>query len=402
MLKNYLPNIERGIRWITGQMLTFDEGYYGIYERIRINEHIRTNWSRPDCNAEFLRILAAWKDLTGDTQYTKLEEKIFAWLERTQDRKERSVWKGSFPFYVIDGYIREPQVGESIYANDNGKILIVLCQLYRRNEDPRYLEMARGVAEYWTKVQQPDGTFGVIDGKCVSELRAGPCFLQWIMAGLYCLHEITGEESYLAAAERGMAYLLALILPDGRTRTSYEMVRAENWRPVSSETAISVYVMAIAYRLTQNETYLEILRRSAGYLLSLQDSCGGFRNCLSQEEAYSQQDNPELCDLVYTSGFALQALYYAYEATEAKEYLDSAFQLGDFLCSIQCQGESPLWDGGWRGSYNMVTKAWDGRANQQNAIDEGGMYSVYTGWCTTNILYGLALLQSYLNRTENE
>ena len=43
----------------------------------------------------------------------------------------------------------------------------------------------------------------------------------------------------------------------------------------------------------------------------------------------------------------------------------------------------------------MVTKEWDGRANQNNAIDEEGMYSVYTGWCCTNIVYGLELLEQY-------
>ena len=101
------------------------------------------------------------------------------------------------------------------------------------------------------------------------------------------------------------------------------------------------------------------------------------------------QTNPDLADLVYTQGFALQAFNQVYRLTKDSKWHQAAVKLADFLVSIQCSGEFPLWDGGWRGSYNVKTHAWDGRANQNNQIDEGGMYSVYTGWCCTNILYGL-------------
>jgi hypothetical protein len=86
------------------------------------------------------------------------------------------------------------------------------------------------------------------------------------------------------------------------------------------------------------------------------------------------------------------ALYEAWKATDDETYALAAEKLAGFLASIQCSGESPLWDGAWRGSYNAVTRQWDGRANQNNHIDEGGMYSVYTGWCASTIMYGMLLL----------
>jgi hypothetical protein len=131
------------------------------------------------------------------------------------------------------------------------------------------------------------------------------------------------------------------------------------------------------------------------YLVSMQHESGAILNCKDSDTKASLQNNKELCDLVYTQNFALQALISAYDMTGEKKYLDSAYHLGDFLVSIQCKEESKLWDGGWRGSYNVVTKEWDGRADQNNLIDEGGMYSVYTGWCCTNIVYGLELLEKY-------
>lgn len=394
-MKSYMPTIEKAMDWINTQMLTFDNGYYGIYERIRIDEHIRTNWSRPDCNAEYLRVLHNYYEITGEKKYLKEQENLLSWLDRTQDSEENSVWKGSLPFYLIDGYIRDGKVDASIYQNDNGKVMVVMCQLYIRTGDKRMLKVAKGIAEYWIKTQQPDGTYGVIDGRNMEECRKGPCFVQWLVSGFYLLHNITLDKRYLQSAEKGMAYLISLINPMGRSYTSYEVIKMEDWRPVSSETAIMLYALSIAYKVTKKNVYLQKLNLVAEYLLSLQHESGAIINCKDDCLNASQQNNKDLCDLVYTQGFALQALVFTFDVTEEKKFLDAAYRLGDFLVNIQCNGESELWDGGWRGSYNVVTEEWDGRANQNNAIDEGGMYSVYTGWCCTNIVYGLELLEQH-------
>ena len=394
-MRDYHKNIQKSIQWINGQMLTFDNGYYGIYERIRIDEHIRTNWSRPDCNAEYLRLLCTYQKLTGSNQYNNLIVNIFNWMRRTQDTEELSVWKGSFPFYVIDGYIREPKVGESIYQNDNGKILVCLCQLYKLTQNKEYLQMAEAVAGYWIKTQQQDGTFGVKDGKNTYECRKGPCFIQWLAIGLFMLSEIIDKPEYLYAATKGMEYLISNIMEDGRSRTTYEIIKMEDWRPLSSETGNTLYALSVGYKVTRNPLYLKKQKLVLEYQLSLLDESGAILNCKPGDEQVSQQNNPDLCDLVYTAGFTLQAFIWAYETTGEQRCLDAAYKLGDFLASVQCNGESELWDGGFRGSYDVKSRKWSGRANQNNPIDEGGMYSVYTGWCCTNIIYGLILLQGY-------
>ena len=90
--------------------------------------------------------------------------------------------------------------------------------------------------------------------------------------------------------------------------------------------------------------------------------------------------------------------YGSLEAAGADIYacLEAAVKLADFLMGIQCTGESHLWDGAWRGAYNVRKGCWSGRANQNNDIDEGGMYSVYTGWCNTTIMQGLLELERLL------
>ncbi|MGB4658144.1 MAG: beta-L-arabinofuranosidase domain-containing protein [Mobilitalea sp.] len=394
-MNSYMPSIEKAINWINTQMLTFDNGYYGIYERIRIDKHIRTNWSRPDCNAEYLRVLHTYDKMTGEIRCRKIEENILAWLERTQDREELSVWKGSMPFYLIDGYISDGEVSASLYQNDNGKVMIAMCQLFESTKEERYLEIARGLGEYWINTQQPDGTYGIDDGKNMQVCRRGPCFVQWLVIGFYQLYHITEDMRYLESAELGMEYLISLLQEDGRIDTSYKLIKMEDWRPVSSEITIMLLTLSNAYQVTEKPIYFQKLHQVGEYLLSMQQESGAILNCKDTDPEASLQNNKDLCDLVYTQNFAIQALIAAYEVTGEKKYLDSAYRLGDFLVSIQCNEESKLWDGGWRGSYNVVTKEWDGRADQNNLIDEGGMYSVYTGWCCTNIVYGLELLEQY-------
>lgn len=389
MNQAYCNAIDRGISWINSQMLTFDGGTYGIYERIRIDEHLRTCWSRPDCNTEYLRVLLTQKDLTGSAEYDILAEKLLRWLQKNQDTNPCSIWKGSFPFYVIDGTIRGLGNSEAIYQNDNGKILNALCQLYSRCPDSRLLEMARLLADYWCSRQRETGLFGMNDSRCVNRDAAGPCFILWPAAGLFRLWKITEEPRYLSCAEKALDALDALILPEGRCRTSYEVIHGEDWRPVSSETSMAFYAYGTAYEATGKEHYLQMMERTGAFVLHLQHESGAICNCDEGCMDCALQTNPALADLVYTQGFALQALNQAYRLTHDPKWLKSSKKLADFLVSIQCAGEFPLWDGGWRGSYNVRTRSWDGRANQNNAIDEGGMYSVYTGWCCTNILYGL-------------
>src|SRR5690606_2761511 len=50
MQTSWMTNVDRCLEWIENQMLTFHNGYNGIYERIRIDEKTRVNWVRPDCN----------------------------------------------------------------------------------------------------------------------------------------------------------------------------------------------------------------------------------------------------------------------------------------------------------------------------------------------------------------
>lgn len=50
-------SVERCLSWMENQMLTFNRGSCGVYERIRINIGQRVCWTRPDCTSEMARVL---------------------------------------------------------------------------------------------------------------------------------------------------------------------------------------------------------------------------------------------------------------------------------------------------------------------------------------------------------
>lgn len=388
-------SVERCLHWMETQMLTFNRGSCGVYERIRINIGQRVCWTRPDCTSEMARVLLLNRRLNADEGRTDIYENFIRWLMRVQDTDELSVWYGSFPFYLFDGWI-EDATGNARYQNDNAKVLICLLDMYEETKDPRLLESARRLADYWAGMQLPEGPYFRRDRGVTQSLYKGPCFVFWLAAGLSQLGALTGEETYRDSARKALAYLLPLQKENGRFTTTYEIHKSEDWRPVSSESAIALFCLSRMLRYDPSEEIRTALERVLSFLLTLQDESGAIVNCSPDSLGASLQEDADLCDLVYTEGFALMGFAEAYRVLEDPRSLEAAKKLAGFLMRIQCQGESPLWDGAWRGSYDVKKDCWAGRADQNNPIDEGGMYSVYTGWCNAPNMYGLLLLEALL------
>ncbi len=393
----YFDSVKKFLEWIKKNMLTFDEGYWGIYERIRIDKNIRTNWVRPDCNAEVARTMMLYEMLTGDKTYSKIYTNIKNWLLRVQDNDPLSAWYGTFPFYLVDGYLLPEYTygsmgAHSLFQNDNGKLLIYLIELYRYSRDNEFLKAACKLADYWISIQRDDGNFMRKDGRTVN--FKGPAFILWLYIGLIMCYRETGNAKYKNSADKSYSYICKeLLLESGRLKTSFEISKTESWRPMISETVIGLYAFSKAYEELKEPIYLQLIDKIGKFILLFQHENGGILNCHDElcASSISLQNNPKLCDFVYVQGFALLALITAWKVTSDKVYKESSERLSDFLVNTQCKNESPLWDGAWRGSFNVETQKWDGRANQNNLEDEGGMYSVYTGWSGANIAYGLLL-----------
>jgi len=373
-------------------MLVTPDGTLGIYERYRIDVQKVNHWVRPDCTIEAARLFQAYGLHKADQTYLDLAKNMSDYVVSLQ--RIDGWFEGSFPFYKFvppaldEEDIGSPEASVLAFPNDTGKIAERLLWMYRQTEDESYGNAARRTLDYLTRVQAPDGTFSLTDGGDVPALK-GVDFVAWPMMALWQGAVLLDDARYHDAGYKAIAWLSSQITSDSRIRTSYETADTESWRPPSSELAVAVKAYAIAARFEQDRAIWNGFNQLATKLISWQDKSGAIRNCDDAAKEASLQNDPDMTDMVYTNGYALLALQEAYRANGNTAFRDRADQLAAFLGEVQCLGESAKWDGSWRGSYHLKQRRWYGRANQNNELDEGGMYSAYTGWSTAPIAYGM-------------
>ena len=394
--KDLMSSVEKCLVWIEKNMLTDGRGAHGIYERIRTDLCQRVELCRPDVASEYLRTLYLYRK-TGRKEYDDVFENVTRWLEYAQNRKKEDK-NTAFPFYLVNGKEKLPRSKTLLYQNDNGKVLLNLCYLYEKTGDTRYLTMAEKSADFWVKTQRRKGNFF----KKITHLKRkdsyGPCFLLWLMAGLFSLGKITGKAEYTDAAKKAFSFVQKLIV-NGRLRTSYEVSGAEAWRPASSENYIAMLCFILSYRFTGDRVFLEAIDRISAFCDGLiEPETGAVKNGFVP--GASLNENGDLCDFVYTQGYAFLAMIEMYKVLGEEKYLFRAEKAAGFLMETQIDEGSPKTDGAWRGSYDVRTKKAEGNCDQNNPLNEGGKHSVYTGWCALPIATGLTELYLLYNQED--
>ena len=389
MKERYVAAAGACLEWVEKQMLTFDGGSWGVYERIRVSKNERVSLCRPDTASEYLLAVHLYRKATGKDVYAREFDNVLGWLERSRNGYE-SGEPGGYPFALLDGKKQYTCADSTLYQNDNGKIISNLIEIYRDTRDERLLKIALASGEFWLKTQREDGSF--IDGEKVNGDAHSPFSVLWMTRAMYDCYDVTRDERYLTAANRAFA-LAKSFFDGGRIKTAYELERCENWRPVSSENYIALLTFCAAYLTRGDEALKAAGDKVSDFCLSLIDpATGGVLNCTPETAAASQSNARNILDLVYTEGFALNGLYYAYRALGNKTFLIKAKKLGDFLCSIQIKNASPLIDGAWRGMYDLSRGEYGGNIHESSSAEEGGSDSVYAGWCSLVNAAGLLRL----------
>jgi hypothetical protein len=392
----YLDAVERSLTFLR-RLLVVPDGSMGIYDRYRIDLQQINHWIRPDFTLEVARLFVAYGQETGNTEYVDMAHRM-AKYALTLQRAEGWL-AGSFPFYQFgptqpDEADPGEGVGGATFPHDNGRIADCLIWLYRQTEDEAYLNAAQRTLDFLLRIQSEDGTFSRTElGQDQDELKGAEYVARPTLALIWGGMGFRKQE-YKDAARKGLIWLQGHTTNDGQGRvlTSFETARTDAWRPPSSETAAALNVFALAARFLQEHPWWHSMVFMARTLRGWQDESGAIRNGDQETLKASKQTDPNLTDLVYTDADTLQGFIEAYRTNGDSTHREAAERLANFLISIQCRGESETWDGAWRGSYNLKHRQWAGRANQQNELDEGGMFSAYTGWATAPIAYGLLRL----------
>lgn len=380
-------SVDKCFNWLELNMLSFDRGYWGIYERIRTDVNQRVGLCRPDTATECMRAIQMYKQKYSVERMGDVYENLVRWLQYAQNKNDEDK-NTAFPFYLTDGWRDFPR-GLQLYQNDNGKIIINLSILFKETGDERLLLMAKRSADWWISVQKEKGYYW--DPLCIkNEAHADiPCMQLWMMTAMFALAWATGESKYKVSGYKALKCASKYIL-NNRIVTSWEKNKDEAWRTVASENYIALLCFALCYKYTMDEKFLDLIKQIEGFCDSLFDEKeGAILNFTTETKNASLNISEDLTDLVYTLGFAMNALAEMWLIFKDERYKQKAGKLATFLQSIQCNEKNSRVDGAWRGAYNLRLKKYDGRCNQNNEIDEGGEFSVYAGWCSLPIIFGM-------------
>ena len=393
--KDVIESLDLGLAFLSS-MEYVEENGIGLFERWQITGNKKSALVRPDCTAEYgqlLMYLVKNRLYHGSSIKQKCVE-LVRWCAH-------SVTENGCPF----GFNVENKDWESdFWVNDNAKILITLIHFLQAFEESPVIIHVKSaiqrIANFLLDAREDDGGFKACLTKSGEWLPPFVTATTWGALALAYIYQYTGDSHYLERLYQSLHWLYTRMHQNGRMTTTYEMYKGqafrENWRPPSSESAEFSILAAHIYEQLKFEESFEHLEKVFSWLSRLQAQNGAVRNCDEDSRKASEQNNPDLADFVYTNGYALLGSLAACKATSSDKYLFFAKKLGAFLVNTQVREDVP-WKGSWRGSYDVIKEEWAGRAFfGDNPEEEGGMYSVYTGWTTAPILLGLSQLYQYL------
>ncbi|MCK5804120.1 MAG: hypothetical protein KAI66_14890 [Lentisphaeria bacterium] len=228
-----------------------------------------------------------------------------------------------------------------------------------------------------------------------------PHYESWLWACFLVAYEITGFEPFLERAEKGIRMTMEAYPDKWRWTNGMQQERARMLLP-----------LAWLVRVRDTDEHRGWLRKMGTELLGFQDACGAIREEVGKtgtgsygppkdnasygvsEAPLLQQNGDPVCDLLYTTNFALVGLHEAAAATGDELFKEGESRLAQFLCRIQVLSQDhPELDGAWFRAFDY--KKWDYWGS--NADLGWGVWSIESGWTQAWITSVLAMRQKNTN-----
>lgn len=148
-----------------------------------------------------------------------------------------------------------------------------------------------------------------------------------------------------------------------------------------SELAYAVTGAIPSYKATNDKLCLEVAKAAADKLVSKMDPATGN----VPAEHYEAPVGKHLADTIYTINWIAFGFLALAETDE--KYRAPFEKIIDLLVSIQDKSDSKLFNGCWRGMFDLNSGKWGGGDSY-----EGGAGSIYSGWTNAPIAITLAKL----------
>jgi hypothetical protein len=229
------------------------------------------------------------------------------WLCRTHDVTGRNGCSKGFSY--VNGWMAQ-------FPETTGYIIGTLLERARLTGDDSLVARAIEMGDWELEVQNEDG--GVIVGLLATHAKPSTVFnTGMVMHGWLDLYELTGEDSYLAAAMRGGGYLVDTQDTDGAWRGACEYRRVAH--TYSSRVSWALLRLAAT---TGDSRYEECARRQLDWVLMMQRDNGWF-----DAAAFAPDLDPNTHVLAYTTRGLLESSV----ILEHEPYLAAAARTADAL-----------------------------------------------------------------------
>lgn len=160
------------------------------------------------------------------------------------------------------------------FPETTGYIIGTLLAYQARSERGGLLERAREMGDWEIEVQGGDG--GIMEGMITQVPKNSIAFnTGMVMHGWLDLHEATGDQRYLAAAERGGAFLVRHQSPDGAWRGEHSYAGI----PHTYHSRVSWALLRL-WEATGDDSFRRTAIRNLDWVLSMQQPNGWFEQCI--------------------------------------------------------------------------------------------------------------------------
>jgi hypothetical protein len=398
------------------------DGRLGVLEGVKSLIHFDGSqdlvWNRRfDCNGEVAGSLALAGVLLGKAAYQQTARNIldFVYGQSIMTQGDRA--KVDNPGFGLIGWndsrVEERNSFEVYYGDDNARGLMGSMAAAAVLRDQRWsLRMLQCVqanlnttGQYGFRRNRLEQEMLIKDGRQAffeqSTINYAPHYQAYLWACFLWAFQQTREPLYLDRA------LSAIRM----TREAYP----NKWRwtnGLQQERSRMLLPLAWLVRVQDTAEHRQWLKEMTQELLAYQDSSGALREVLGEagqgqykppasNQAYGTNEAPliqnngdQVCDLLYTSNFALLGLHEAAAATGDPYYQRAEVRLAGFLCRIQVQSEThPELAGAWYRAFDF--KKWEFWGS--NADAGWGAWCVETGWTQAWITMVLAMRQQNTN-----
>lgn len=361
----------------------------------------RRAWVRGDCTGESAQVFAWDWAVSGNPASRTLAGQMLDYVFSTPDFHHDDP---TDPAYGLNNWYER---GPVYYGDDNARVLLPALAAARLLDDDRWDER---ILRCLLANLRTTGRLGFrrarIDQHQFAEhggwtffreeehVHYAPHYQAYLWAAFLWAYALTGHREFLEKPRQAL----------GMTMAAYP----DQWQwtnGLSQEIARVILPLAFLVRVDDTPEHRGWLERMVTELTTLMQPCGAVQEKLgaagrgaygppASNEAYGtneatlmQSPADPVCDLLYTTNYALVGLHEAAASgsSAAREAVD---RLAAFLCRIQVRSEAqPYLDGAWMRSFDY--KLWE---YWGSSADLGwGAWSVESGWTNAWIASVLAM-----------